>query len=61
MKYNYKNGIVNGQKQSLGAVSCKTRLLNSGDQFDRLCNLIAGAILAQVICACAYDYHRLRR
>ena len=30
----------------------------SGGQFDRLCNLIGGAILAQVICACAYDYHR---
>ena len=46
-------------KQPLGAVWCKTRLLNSGGQFDLLCNLIGGAILAQVICACAYDYHRL--
>ena len=51
-----KNGIVAGQTQPLGAVWCKTRLLNSGGQFDRLCNLISGAILAQVICACAYDY-----
>ena len=42
-------------KQPLGAVWCKTRLLSSGGQFDRLCNLIGGAILAQVICACAYD------
>ena len=56
-----RNGIVAGQKQPLGAVWCKTRLLNSGGQFDRLCNLIGGAILAQVMCACAYDYHRLRR
>ena len=60
-KYIKKNGIVAGQKQPLGAVWCKTRLLNSGGQFDRLCNLIGGAILAQEICACAYDYHRLRR
>ena len=55
-KYNYEiieNGIVAGQKQPLGAVWCKTRLLNSGGQFDQLCNLIGGAILAQVICACA--------
>ena len=42
-------------------VLCKTRLLNSGGQFDQLCNLIGGAILAQVLCACAYDYHLLRR
>ena len=49
------------KKQPLGAVWCKTRLLNSGGQFDRLCNLIGGAILAQVICACAYDYHRLQQ
>ena len=40
----------------LGAVWCKTRLFNSDGQFDRHCNLIGGAILAQVICA--YDYHR---
>ena len=33
-----KNGIVAGQKQPLGAVWCKTRLLNSGGQFDRLRN-----------------------
>ena len=49
------------QDQPLGAVLCKTRLLNSGGQFDRLCNLIGGAILAQDICACAYDYHCLRQ
>ena len=36
-----------GQKQPLGAVSCKTRLFNSGGQFDQLCNLIGGAILAR--------------
>ena len=54
-----KNGIVAGQKQLLGVVWCKTRLLNSGGQFDRLCNLIGSAILAQATCACAYDYHRL--
>ena len=34
-------------KQPLRAVWCKTRLLNSGGQFDQLCNLIGGAILAQ--------------
>ena len=40
-------GIVAGQKQPLGAVWCKTRLFNSGGgQFDQLCNLIGGAILA---------------
>ena len=43
-----KKGIVAGQKkQPLGAVWCKTRLFNSGDQFDQLCNLIGGAILAR--------------
>ena len=56
-----KKGIVTGQNQPLRAVWCKTRLLNSGGQFDQTCNLIGGAIQAQVICACAYDYHRLRR
>ena len=34
-------------KQPLRAVWCKTRLLNSGGQFDQLCNLIGGAILAR--------------
>ena len=43
---NEKNGIVAGQKQPLGAVWCKTRLLNSGGQFNQLCNLINSAILA---------------
>ena len=47
-----KKGIVAGQKQPLGPVWCKTRLLNSGGQFNRICNLIGGAILPQVICAC---------
>ena len=56
-----KKWIVAGQKQPLGGVWCKTRLLNNGGQFDRLCNLIGGAVLAKVICACAYDYRRLRR
>ena len=42
-----KRGIVAGQKQPLRAVWCKTRLLNSGGQFDQLCNLIGGAILAR--------------
>ena len=43
-----KNGIVAGQKkQLLGAVWCKTRLFNSGGQFDQLCSLIGGAILAR--------------
>ena len=40
-------GIVAGQKQPLGAVWCKTRVFNSGGQFDQLCNLIGGAILAR--------------
>ena len=35
------------QKPPLGAVWCKTRLFNSGGQFDQLCNLIGGAILAR--------------
>ena len=39
--------FVAGQKQPLRAVWCKTRLLNSGGQFDQLCNLIGGAILAR--------------
>ena len=39
--------IVAGQKQPMRAVWCKTRLLNSGGQFDQLCNLIGGAILAR--------------
>ena len=34
-------------KQPVRAVWCKTRLLNSGGQFDQLCNLIGGAILAR--------------
>ena len=34
-----KNGIVTGQNQALRAVWCKTRLLNSGGQFDQTCNL----------------------
>ena len=42
-----KKGMVAGQKQPLGAVWCKTRLFNSGGQFDQLCNLIGGAILAR--------------
>ena len=45
-----KEGIVAGQKQPLGAVWCKTRLFNSGGQFDQLCNLIGGAILARALC-----------
>ena len=45
-----KGGIVAGQNQPLGAVWCKARLFNSGGQFDRLCNLIDGAILAQALC-----------
>ena len=28
---------------------CKTRLLNSGGQFDQLCNLIDGTILARAL------------
>ena len=43
-------GIVAGQKQPLGAVWCKTRLFNSGGQFDQLCNFIGGAILARALC-----------
>ena len=46
------------RQQPLGAVWCKTRLLNSGGQFDQPCNLFDGAILAQVICASAYDCRR---
>ena len=42
-----KKGIVAGQQQPLGPVWCKTRLFNSGGQFDQLCNLIGGAILAR--------------
>ena len=42
--------IFTGQKQPLGAVWCKTRLLNSGGQFDQLYNLIDGAILARALC-----------
>ena len=42
-----KKRIVAGQKQPLRAVWCKTRLLNSGGQFDQLCNLIGGAIQAR--------------
>ena len=45
-----KKGIVAGQIQPLGAVRCKTRLLNSGGQFDQLCNLIGGAVLARALC-----------
>ena len=44
-----KKGIVAGQKQPLGALWCKTRLLNSGGQFVQLCNLIDGAILARAL------------
>ena len=57
----YKKLNSHWPKQPLEAVWCKTRLLNSGGQFDRLRNLIGCAILAQVLCACVYDYHRLRR
>ena len=46
-KIEKKKGIVAGQKQPLGAVWCKTRLFNSGGQFNQLCNLIGGAILAR--------------
>ena len=35
-----EEGIVAGLKQALGAVWWKTRLFNSGGQFDKLCNLI---------------------
>ena len=42
-----KRGIVTGQNQPLRAVWCKTRLLNSGGQFDQTCNLLGGAIPAQ--------------
>ena len=42
-----KKGIVAGEKQPLKAVWCKTRLFNSGGQFDQTCNLISGAILAR--------------
>ena len=45
-----KKGIVTGQKQPLRAVWCKTRLLNSGGQFDQICNLFGGAIPAQGLC-----------
>ena len=45
-----KKGFVTRQKQPLRAVWCKTKLVNSGGQFDQLCNLINGAILAQIIC-----------
>ena len=45
-----RKGIVAGQKQPLGAVCCKTKLFNSGGQFDQLCNLIGGAILARALC-----------
>ena len=44
-----KKGTVAGQKQPLGAVWCKTRLFSSGGQFDQLCNLIGGAVLARSI------------
>ena len=46
-----KKGFVTRQKQPLRAAWCKTKLVNSGGQFDQLCNLINGAILAQIICA----------
>ena len=45
-----KKGIVTGQNQPLRSVWCKTRLLNSGGQFDRTCNLYGGAIPAQGLC-----------
>ena len=41
-----EEGIVAGQKQALGAVWWKTRLFNSGGQFDQFCNPIDGAFLA---------------
>ena len=46
-----------GQGTEIYACVCMCACLHG--QFDRLCNLVGGAILAQVICACAYDYHRL--
>ena len=45
-----KKGIVTGQNQPLRAVWCKTRLLNSGGQFDQTCDLFGGAIPAQGLC-----------
>ena len=36
--------------QPLRAVWCKTRLLDSGGQFDQPCKLLDGAILARVLC-----------
>ena len=45
-----KKGVVTGQNQPLRAVWCKTRLLNSGGQFDQTCNLFGGAIPAQGLC-----------
>ena len=56
-----KKGFVAGQKQPLGAVWCKTRLFNSGGQFDQLCKLIGGAILARSTILAHSRYHRLRR
>ena len=41
-----KSGVVSGQKQPLRAVWCKTRLLNSGCQFDQSWNLFSRTILA---------------
>ena len=43
-------GIVTGQNQPLRAVWCKTRLLNSGGQFDQTGNLFGCAIPAQGLC-----------
>ena len=45
-----KRNCVAGQKQPLEAMWYKTRLVNSGGQFDLLCNLMDGVILAQVVC-----------
>ena len=47
---NKQKGIVANQKQPLGAVWCKTRLFNSGGQFDQHCNLTNGVILARALC-----------
>ena len=41
-----EEGIVAGQKQALVTVWLKTRLFNSGGQFDQFGNPIDGAILA---------------
>ena len=55
-----KGGIVAGQKQPLGAVWCKTRLFNSGGQFDpdRWCNSSTSTMLAHSRAIIAYDNGR---